>query len=987
MVFHRGRPRLSLLAVITAYLRSPTATEDLHAPYNVSSWATADSAAAAAGAPVSSGICNVSSKEKFLFDIEIVNSVSVGFCLLSALLSLMVVGFYQLMRKRYPALSDRVTLRLAVAVSLADFVFNFAYFISVLPNQENGWYFLCTTSTYILIMAGLASMFLVCSMAFNLLMVFVLNKPAVNSRIERWYYTVSAFAAIGLATVPLASGRLGWTRYECWYIYDENESFLNQLLWEWLTFYLWVAITVLFCTGCCILFWAHLTRRAKKLARAAILSVGSSAIRDEEAGVNAPLRQAASSALDQLKNSPAIPRAAQPRANEGLLTPVMSTILHESSTKLSPPVGARARSLERPQRPMPAKGKAKAGPTKKETRLNRLIAKTVRRVSMYLLVPLAAQAFNIAADIEETLLGCSHFEILLLSSIGAGLQGTLTAIIFFFDPAVARARENLRLDLVDRYVFRYLQTYDLPTSGSEHGSSGSQSSSRPKPWAYQKILHWIVRGSFLRDDDISAMYPRIWRDSGNLTPQKARQAALAMMAAMESNQGASSDGLIQEHPAETAVQFQRQRPGRAQFDIAGIAGSPFVQQQSLPANENTAFLEQQLVQQQPQGGPSWNPIMFPPKRPEYIRVDVIPQDPTPKPTDEVTEPSSTRLWPRLGRRASSRKSSLRAQTPATDLETLSSSVLAFASSFGGKRTPIDERDADVASQAPSSLPSARPSVRPTSKPAQLIMVENIPLSSSPSARGSTDPPSTAARTSGSSSLHPPAPASVDSAFFSNSSTTISPVPPMPNQPTQTPLMAAINTTTEDPGIITVLPTSSTPSTPSPRATRSSFFNTPSRRLTKIHNLALDINRNSSSSSLPNTSPSSGGPPTAPPLSGRASTLSNRTSLFSTIARRGSSTSTGSSAPPPSAAPTTLARQPSDVFAKVLLARMYGLDLERADSVQGTTGNTTPGARSSVSDGGPNEIGMFGVEVVDEPMEMEEGTTGNYEEHTDYLAKF
>ncbi|KAI8809857.1 hypothetical protein BJ742DRAFT_213570 [Cladochytrium replicatum] len=392
MIFHRGRPRLSLLAVISSYLRSPTATEDLQTPpNNVSSWATAESAAAA-GASLSSGICNLSSKETFLFEIEIVNSVSVGFCLLSALLSLMVVGFYQVMRKRYPALSDRVTLRLAVAVSLADFVFNFAYFVSVLPNQENGWYFLCTTSTYILILAGLASMFLVCSMAFNLLMVFVLNKPAVNSRIERWYYTVSVFAAIGVATVPLASGRLGWTRYECWYIFYQNESMINQLLWEWLTFYLWVAITVIFCTGCCILFWAHLTTRAKKLARAAIISVGSSAIRDEEAGVvNAPLRQAASSALDQLKNSPAIPRAAQLKANEGLLTPVMSSILNESSTKLSPPVGARPRSLERPQQPRPAKGKAN-GPTKKETRLNRLIAKTVRRVSMYLLVPLAAQS-------------------------------------------------------------------------------------------------------------------------------------------------------------------------------------------------------------------------------------------------------------------------------------------------------------------------------------------------------------------------------------------------------------------------------------------------------------------------------------------------------------------------------------------------------------------------------------------------------------------
>ncbi|KAJ1527369.1 hypothetical protein HK096_010527, partial [Nowakowskiella sp. JEL0078] len=155
---------------------------------------------------------------------------------LSIFMSSVVFIIYTRLRINHPDLANRVSLRMAVAIQLADLLYNVGTLFGLLPTSFTN------TSP----------------LALNLIIVFTNTK-----KLEKWYYVVSIIFAGGISAVPLSFNRLGRGRYECWFALKPEEDLINQFLWEWMSFYIWAGISIGFCSISTLLFWWSLSAQAK----------------------------------------------------------------------------------------------------------------------------------------------------------------------------------------------------------------------------------------------------------------------------------------------------------------------------------------------------------------------------------------------------------------------------------------------------------------------------------------------------------------------------------------------------------------------------------------------------------------------------------------------------------------------------------------------------------------------------------------------------
>ncbi|KAJ3182847.1 hypothetical protein HDU85_002450 [Gaertneriomyces sp. JEL0708] len=177
---------------------------------------------------------------------------------------------FTLLRVYKPKLANRVSLRLAAIIAVADIVYNSGWitvnFGNVGPSDSST----CVVAGFFTIFGGLLSVFLTFAIGFNIFLVFVL-KIQVTSLYEKLYLAVASAIALALAITAVAADRFGYNGLECWFKppgVQTEESYNRPLINEnaWSLFYGWILAAVAGCAVFIVMFWIILKSNEKLIA-------------------------------------------------------------------------------------------------------------------------------------------------------------------------------------------------------------------------------------------------------------------------------------------------------------------------------------------------------------------------------------------------------------------------------------------------------------------------------------------------------------------------------------------------------------------------------------------------------------------------------------------------------------------------------------------------------------------------------------------------
>jgi len=367
-------------------------------------------------------------QKKLVDDAQLASSlISICFCFF-------VMCTYIFIRRFQPELVNRISFRLAIAVTIADFFYAAfqlmltvasADYIYEMQSPLYGNEYWCRTTMFFYLFSELSSAFLTACISINLLLVFVI-KVRDTRKFERWYFIGAVLFAFILAVIPLAASRLGWDTTQCWFrptleqvrhmdedlsYFPEPEEMAQVTYWEAFSFYIWVAICALFCTVTSIAFWVIIRAESRDAAQELDSSITGS-------DISASITSAAGRSKTQKK---------------------------------------------------------------KKSKMDSLVHRAVFRIAFYCIIPLLSQAFNIAIDVIYLIESSVGYKIIALANIFSGLQGTFNALIFFtFDPGVISAREALRVWLISKFYLPYvvsgyeqLQGQSITGGGGHYTASAS----------------------------------------------------------------------------------------------------------------------------------------------------------------------------------------------------------------------------------------------------------------------------------------------------------------------------------------------------------------------------------------------------------------------------------------------------------------------------------------------------------------------------------
>ncbi|KAI8925300.1 hypothetical protein BC831DRAFT_277563 [Entophlyctis helioformis] len=179
----------------------------------------------------------------------------------SAFLSLVVIFIYLLLRHNLPVIANRVTLRLAVAISTADLFYSISniFVVELYTDQSR----VCAGSMFLHLVAGLASMMLATMVAVNLHIVFLLRLQN-TLWCEKWYYIVSLAVPLGLAASQVGQGHLGTGGEGCGYMFPSDWTTTRRQLEILLVWYGWVAITVFASIIATYVLWSEMHKQISR---------------------------------------------------------------------------------------------------------------------------------------------------------------------------------------------------------------------------------------------------------------------------------------------------------------------------------------------------------------------------------------------------------------------------------------------------------------------------------------------------------------------------------------------------------------------------------------------------------------------------------------------------------------------------------------------------------------------------------------------------
>jgi hypothetical protein len=310
----------------------------------------------------------------------------------SILLALLMILAYFICRYIYPTLVDRITLRLCILIAVVDVFYAVNQMWSAFVSTSN---VACTFSVWSYIFLTLLFIFLTDAIAFNLHMVFV-RERRYTSRLEKWYYIVPFFLATA-ATVPgWAAGRYGYdpSMKTCWFI---EQGTRTTLLWEFLSYYIWAFVGILYCLFVVIIVLNKLFVQRRKLEKA--------------------LTETASKANYRFSRK-------------------VSTVSRMSAQRMT----KNFQSMTPDQIQLLQQREAS-----KET------SRVVVRIVRYPMIPIFTQVWNMANDLTLYTTKRTFFWLLLMCYIATALQGVLNFLAFSYDPSIQQALDELRTDAIEWY--------------------------------------------------------------------------------------------------------------------------------------------------------------------------------------------------------------------------------------------------------------------------------------------------------------------------------------------------------------------------------------------------------------------------------------------------------------------------------------------------------------------------------------------------------
>ncbi|KAJ1974414.1 hypothetical protein H4R34_004724 [Dimargaris verticillata] len=361
---------------------------------------------------------------------RVTNSMSIVVCVA-------MVGIYLAIHHFDRPLSNRVIFRLAFYVCLVDMGYAIAQLVQngfVAPSP------VCTGSAFTLVFFNLLSAFLRVLVALHLQLVFIHQKT--NARIyERYYLFFAVALATGCALAPFFGNMYGWlpTQWFCWY---RDDGSIQSLLWQWLSYYLWLSIAVVYCLTAVILV-------IRKIAQ--IESEVESVIHRPTAST--PMAQLAMSPSQVALHAYTVSASATPVLASPPAGPAPTPRPHLEAP-LAAPRGQMHITVPVASKPHPPTGRSYSEGNLAE-RSQPLARQCLKRVIWYPVIPIITQLMVVINAFVNYFHQDINLPIYVIATALTGLQGFLTGIVFLFDPSVRKARLQLCHYLVERYYYQY----------------------------------------------------------------------------------------------------------------------------------------------------------------------------------------------------------------------------------------------------------------------------------------------------------------------------------------------------------------------------------------------------------------------------------------------------------------------------------------------------------------------------------------------------
>ncbi|KAJ1657879.1 hypothetical protein IWQ61_002798 [Dispira simplex] len=364
---------------------------------------------------------------------RITNSISIAVCFV------MIVVFWAI-RHFIPTISNRVILRLTFYVGIVDM--GYACF-QIIQNNFISPSPLCTTSAWAIVFFNLLSTFLKVLVAVHLQLVFL--NHITQARKYEWGYMLAAVAVATLCSVsPFIAGMYGWepSQWFCWFRFDGSPA---SLLWQWLAYYMWLTLSVIYCLVIVLLVWRHIAKVESEIQN--VIHIPGATGLDPPLTLSPPLNDLMAyrvtgsphlshqTVLDHPLGQP----AAFPAATDHRREPTDEPMTSRNPTSVGS--GGSVRNY------------SEGNLAEKSETLARLC---LRRVIWYPMIPVITQTAIIANAFFNYSNHTINIPLYITATALAGLQGFLTGVVFAFDPSVRRSYNRLIAHLRERYYFQYL---------------------------------------------------------------------------------------------------------------------------------------------------------------------------------------------------------------------------------------------------------------------------------------------------------------------------------------------------------------------------------------------------------------------------------------------------------------------------------------------------------------------------------------------------
>ncbi|KAJ1926296.1 hypothetical protein IWQ60_003916 [Tieghemiomyces parasiticus] len=390
--------------------------------------------------------------------------IGVGMGILSMVTTFLAFLTYLAILNYDRYLVNRLSFRLTALVCAVDFIYSF--FQGLGHSRIVGTGAACRFFGWGYTNFGLISVIVRSTMAFNL-MQLVIFRRASFARHERLFWLGTISFALAASLVPLCAGALGLSvpSGDCWYRRETEEG---GQAWKWTTYYGWVLLCIIYSTISVVVIAITVRRR---INRPELVPATSSSHFNPLHRLSHLSIYSITSVLRRLSLRHTRRHGGWDDRGEG------ST----SDAVLAPP-----------NSPVAANSELSRAINATHNRPTNVLYKLILRVMWYPLIPAICQTLDVIENIVGLTTRRIYMPLYIISLVLVGMQGFLTAFVFFTDPVIVHAWTLFKCDLVVVFFFDYewgmfraANDWRIPPSQRNQSSvsrpSGSHSSTSNQP--------------------------------------------------------------------------------------------------------------------------------------------------------------------------------------------------------------------------------------------------------------------------------------------------------------------------------------------------------------------------------------------------------------------------------------------------------------------------------------------------------------------------